>query len=521
MDRSLGLGRRERTGLLVGGIAMAFALASTFVAFRTVGLSFAPSALGQAIIELLPGSISVPLIEALQFWAERLLLLGVVALFLVAGALAGLLAMDPRRSDRVVAAAGLGPWVVSIMAGELFAQSRIDLPGVTANAAVGTIVYFATLTFLAAPAAQRGAALSASTVPSPSRRRLLTTVASVAAFAALGALAFGSGLRSIGARIGDVPLVARRLRTRADVPPADPAFEGIAGLTTRITPNEEHYVVDAALVKPRVDVATWRLEVKGQVEEPFALTYDELLDLEAVEQVHTLECISNPVGGDLISTAVWTGVPLRALLARARPKEGAFDVVLRSVDDYSDSFPIAKAMEPRTLVAYLMNGRTLPLDHGYPARVLVPDIYGMKNVKWLRSIEVATFDYLGYWQERGWSDIAIVNTGSRIDVPRRTVRWSGGDVVVAGIAFAGSRGIAKVEVSFDGGKTWQSADLETQPAALAWRRWAIHWTPPGTGVHRLHVRATDGAGNTQTATRREPFPNGATGYDTVDVSVQR
>ena len=153
---------------------------------------------------------------------------------------------------------------------------------------------------------------------------------------------------------------------------------------------------------------------------------------------------------------------MRDLLQRARPTANAYDVVLTSVDGYVDSFPIAKAMEPETLLVYLMNGKTLPQDHGYPVRVLVPNIYGMKNVKWLRSIEVATFDKLGYWQEGGWSDGAIVNTGTRIDIPARTLKWDGGAVTIAGIAFAGARGIGKVEISFDSGRTL--ADREARGA---------------------------------------------------------
>jgi hypothetical protein len=237
--------------------------------------------------------------------------------------------------------------------------------------------------------------------------------------------------------------------------------------------------------------------------------------------VHTLECISNPTGGELISTAVWTGVRLRDLLQRARPTAKAFDVVLTSVDGYTDSFPIAKAMEPETLLVYLMNGKTLPQDHGYPVRVLVPNIYGMKNVKWLRSIEVATFDKLGFWQEQGWSDGAVVNTGTRIDVPARTLRWDGGEVTIAGIAFAGARGISKVELSFDSGRTWQTAKLEAAAGPLTWRRWSVQWTPPNTGTHTLRARATDGRGDTETPVSRQPFPNGATGYHVFQVNVSR
>jgi len=237
--------------------------------------------------------------------------------------------------------------------------------------------------------------------------------------------------------------------------------------------------------------------------------------------VHTLECISNPTGGELISTAVWTGVRMRDLLQRAKPTAKAFDVVLTSVDGYVDSFPIAKAMEPETLLVYLMNGKTLPQDHGYPVRTLVPNIYGMKNVKWLRSIEVVTFDKLGYWQEGGWSDSAIVNTGTRIDIPARTLKWNGGEITVAGIAFAGARGISKVEVSFDGAKTWQAAKLEAAEGPLTWRRWSLQWTPANVGTNTLHARATDGRGDTETPVNREPFPNGASGYSVLQVNVGR
>src|SRR5205823_12604876 len=314
----------------------------------------------------------------------------------------------------------------------------------------------------------------------------------LAALAGIAALPL-SRITGFGAtNLGNAPTAARRLRTRADLAPADPAVDAIAGITPRITANEDHYTVDTTLVKPRVDVASWALEIKGQVESPFSITYDQLLDLEAVEQAHTLECISNYVGGDLISTAVWTGVPLRDLLNRAQVKPTAYDVVFTSVDGYTDSIPIAKAMEERTLVAYLMNGKTVPQDHGYPARMLVPNIYGMKNVKWIRTIEVVNYDFIGYWQQQGWSDGAPVNTNARIDLPGRNVRWAGGAITVAGIAFAGARGISKVELSSDGAKSWGLATLEAPMGPLTWRRWSYAWTPNGAGPAKLIVRATDG-----------------------------
>jgi len=507
-----GSGRGAPAGLLIGTLASAFALLVSFV-LSWQGVAFAPASAGQALIAVLPGFVTVPLIELLKEWAKRLLVLGLVGLFLGSGALAGRWTLDPRRGSGATTALVVGPWALTVALGGLFAAAQVDLAGTLLNASLAAFAQLVGLAWLAGEAA-------GSTPPAGRRRVLLGTAAVVAVIAAGGA-AFGSGLRAAGARLGGVPLAARRLKLRAVPAPEEPAFAKLAGLSPRLTPTADHYVVDSAILKPSVELATWKLELKGAVERPFALSYEELLDLEAVEQLHTLECISNEIGGDLAGTTLWTGVPLRDLLERAGVKAGAFDVVLRSVDDYADSIPLAKAQDPRTVVAYLMDGDSLPQDHGFPARVLVPDIYGMKNVKWLRSIEVVTFDFQGYWQERGWSDAAIVNTNTRIDVPGRSLKWGGGEVAVAGIAFAGSRGIAKVEVSFDGGKAWQDATLEAALGPLTWRRWAIAWTPPTVGTHRLMARATDGSGRLQTAIKREPFPNGATGYDQIDVTVGR
>ncbi|MDP9282044.1 MAG: molybdopterin-dependent oxidoreductase [Chloroflexota bacterium] len=505
---------RERTGLLIGVLAMFLALDVAFLV-SLVGLPFAPFALGQAIIDVLPGWISIPLIELLHFWAKALLIIGVVALFLIAGAIAGMFAISPRRGDAAVIGAVAAPWIVAVILGQLFAGEKIDLGTSVVDAAVGLAANALGLSYLAP------AALARDTEPMPSRRRVLLGGAAIAAVAALGGLPLSRTIAVAGSRLGNLPSAARHLVQAVTLTPPDSDIDALAGITPRITANDDHYTVDTTLVKPRVDIATWKLDVTGAVEAPFALTYDELLDLDAIEQVHTLECISNPTGGELISTAIWTGVRMRDLLQRARPTAKAFDVVLTSVDGYVDSFPIAKALEPETLLVYLMNGKTLPQDHGYPVRTLVPNIYGMKNVKWLRSIEVVTFDKLGYWQEGGWSDGAIVNTGTRIDVPARTLKWNGGQVTLAGIAFAGARGISKVEISFDGAKTWQTAKLEAAAGPLTWRRWSAQWTPPNAGTHALQARATDGRGDTETPVSREPFPNGASGYHVLQVNVSR
>jgi DMSO/TMAO reductase YedYZ molybdopterin-dependent catalytic subunit len=505
---------RERTGLLVGVLAMFLALDVAFLV-SLVGLPFTPFALGQAIIDVLPGWISIPLIEILHFWAKALLIIGVLILFLISGGISGMFAISPRRGDASVLGAVAAPWIVGVILGQLFAGEKIDLGTSVVDAAIGLAANALAISYLAPAAMARDAEAA------PSRRRVLLGGAALAAVAALGGLPLSRTLAVAGSRLGNLPSTARHLIQSVTLAPADPDIDALAGITPRVTANEDHYTVDTTLVKPRVDIATWRLNVSGAVEAPFSLTYDELLDLDAIEQVHTLECISNPTGGDLISTAVWTGTRMRDLLQRARPTAKAYDVVLTSVDGYTDSFPIAKAMEPETLLVYLMNGKTLPQDHGFPVRVLVPNIYGMKNVKWLQSIEVATYDVFGYWQEQGWSDGAIVNTGTRIDVPPRTIRWNGGEVTIAGIAFAGARGISKVELSFDNGRTWRAAKLEAPAGPLTWRRWSAQWTPPNVGTHTLQARSTDGRGDTETPVSRQPFPNGASGYDVLQVNVGR
>ena len=498
---------------------MFFALDVAFL-FSVAGFAFAPDALGQAFIAVLPGFIVVPLIGLLQYWAKRLLVAGVLVLYLASGAAGGALAVDPRRRDRTVLAVGALPWVATVVLGQVFAPGVVDLYSVLLTSAVGAVTYFASLQLLGGVATYQPAHSTAER--SPSRRRVLYGAAGVAAIVALGSLGGGAAVHALAKRAEGIPFVARRLRTKATPPPPLETFESLQALSPRVTDNADHYTVDTTLIKPSVDATQWTLDLTGSVAQPFSLSYDDLLNLEAVEQEKTLECISNEVGGNLISTALWTGVQLRDLLARAQPTAQTYKVKLTSVDGYTDSIHIDKAMEPDTIVAYLMNGVTLPQEHGYPARLLVPNIYGMKNVKWLKSIECVTFDYLGYWMQRGWSDLAVVNTNTRIDTPARAVKWDGAaKIPVAGIAFAGAREISKVEVSTDGGRTFALAELEPALGTLSWVRWKLDWAPAAAGKYSLVARSTDRTGELETAIRRQPFPAGATGWDSLDVTVTR
>ncbi|MFP5261784.1 MAG: molybdopterin-dependent oxidoreductase [Blastocatellia bacterium] len=294
-------------------------------------------------------------------------------------------------------------------------------------------------------------------------------------------------------------------------------FPNIDNLALEVTPTADFYEVSKNAFDPDVDVKRWKLDVSGLVENPLTLTYDEIKGLPPTEQYATLACISNEVGGDLIGNALWRGVRLKDLLERAGLKEGVVDIVVRASDDYADSIPIDRAMNEATILVYEMNGEALTPTHGFPLRLLVPGIYGMKNVKWITRIEAVSYDLKGYWQRRGWNDRAEYKTMSRIDAPDATVK---GEATIAGIAFAGDRGIGKVEVSTDGGRTWQEADVKAALSPISWSLWRTPWTPARPGKHRLLVRATDGRGVTQTAQYAPPDPDGSSGHHSRVVSAE-
>jgi hypothetical protein len=223
------------------------------------------------------------------------------------------------------------------------------------------------------------------------------------------------------------------------------------------------------------------------------------------------------VGGDLIGTTLWKGVRLADILKQAGLRTGVVDILLRASDDYTDSISLERAMADGTLLVYAMNGEQLTPEHGFPLRLLVPGIYGMKNVKWITQIEAVDFDFRGYWQRRGWDDRAEYKTMSRIDSPAHTVR---GEATIAGIAFAGDRGITKVEVSTDGGRSWEPADIKQALSINTWVLWRKQWTPAQAGKHLLIVRATDGRGVVQTSQLAPPAPSGSSGHHAVNVRAE-
>jgi DMSO/TMAO reductase YedYZ molybdopterin-dependent catalytic subunit len=283
-----------------------------------------------------------------------------------------------------------------------------------------------------------------------------------------------------------------------------------------VVPNEDFYRIDTALLVPRPDPATWTMKVEGMVERPLEFSLDDLLAMPLREEYVTISCVSNEVGGDLVGNALWTGVPLREVLDMAGVQSGATQVVGRSVDGWTAGFPTDVVFDGREpLIALGMNGEPLPPRHGFPARLIVPGLYGyVSATKWLESIELTTWEaFDGYWIPRGWAKSGPIKTQSRIDVPRRGELVNGQPAVFAGVAWAPLKEIERVEVQIDDGP-WLEAELSTPLSEAAWVQWRLE-TPVAPGEHHARVRATDGTGATQTETRTPPAPDGATGWHSV------
>lgn len=474
----------------------------------------APVALAQLAIVLMPGPAASRIIELLGAWAMRAS---------IASAVAAMLALAVIAAWRRVPALALALWSVGPLVALALPQLSADLPLTLASALLAATVAAAVILPLrglpgdvAAPA--RPASMVAAAT---GRRRALAVVGAVA----MVTLLVGAGIRASRRALARVtaagPLPSTELRAAAPPEPLeDPPVVARARVEPDVTPNPDFYVIDEAIVDPSVDVERWRLHVDGHVRLAYELTFDDLIALPGVEQQHTLECISNDVGGPLISNALWRGIPVRRLLERAGVLEGAIKVSFRSVEGYSSAIPLDLALDERTLIAYGMNGVALPREHGFPARLLIPGRYGMKNVKWLAGLEVTTTDHLGFWERRGWTDEAVVETMSRIDTPRsHDLLRPGVPVVIAGVAYAGARGVVRVEVSTDDQRTWQPAELGRQLSRITWRRWAYVWTPPAAGWYRLAVRAWDDRGP-QVRDERETLPLGATGIHSYQVEAR-
>lgn len=293
----------------------------------------------------------------------------------------------------------------------------------------------------------------------------------------------------------------------------------VDGISPIITPNDEFYLIDTALSKPQVNLEEWTLKVTGLVENPYEINFDELLTRPLVERYVTLSCVSNQVGGSLVGHAKWLGVPLSLILDEAGLLPQAEQIVGRSVDGFTVGFPSTIPYDGRdALVAVGMNDEPLPIEHGFPVRLVVAGLYGyVSATKWLSELELTTWDgFDAYWVPRGWAKEAPVKTQSRIDTPLEG-RIAARARAIAGVAWAPHRGVDRVEVRIDENE-WMEAELSSEISDNSWRQWKVDWDPE-PGRYRLQVRATDGAGITQTDIRRPPAPDGATGWHTIHVTV--
>lgn len=294
----------------------------------------------------------------------------------------------------------------------------------------------------------------------------------------------------------------------------------VAGITPVVVPTEDFYRIDTALIVPSVDERRWQLRVHGLVEREVVLGYDELLAMDRVEEYVTIACVSNEVGGDLVGNALWSGVRLTEVLDRAGVRPEAGQLVGRSVDGFTAGFPVEAAFDGREpLIALGMNGGPLPRRHGFPARLIVPGLYGyVSATKWLSEIELTTWDeFDGYWIPRGWAKEAPIKTQSRIDAPSPRRDQPAGTIVLGGVAWAPLLGVEAVEVRVDGG-VWLPAEISVPLSSAAWVQWkASVELPPGR--HVVEVRATDGTGQPQPEAVAPPRPDGATGYHSVVLRV--
>ena len=362
-----------------------------------------------------------------------------------------------------------------------------------------------------------GAAAAGSGRVAYDRRRFLRTLGIVVGVAAVSGVA---GRLLTGRKAVTAARNAVSLPVPVQTPPTLPAGVQVPDVTPYVSSNADFYRIDTALYPPQVDPSTWQLRIFGMVRNPITITWAELLQRPMIERYVTLTCVSNEVGGDLIGNALWLGTPIKALLDEADPLPGADQVVQRSVDGWTCGSPTAVLRDGRdAMLAIGMNGVPLPIEHGFPVRMVVPGLYGYVSAcKWITEIELSRFaDFDAYWVPRGWAQQAPIKTESRIDTPRDGAKRKAGTVMVGGVAWAQHRGISKVEVQIDGGP-WAAATLAATVSSDTWRQWSYPWQATA-GRHTVRVRATDGGGQTQTSTPADPAPDGAAGWHAIQVAI--
>jgi DMSO/TMAO reductase YedYZ molybdopterin-dependent catalytic subunit len=508
-------------GLLTVGVALAVA---EVVGYFTGQATTPVDATGSAIISLSPAAVKEFFIQRLGTNDKPLLVIGVLVVLVVLSVVAGHLALRrPRAGTALVVAIGV--------VGAAAAVTRpANGPSSLLPSVAGTAVAVAVMRWLARmyqrSQGTRRAAFDAvqpvpeavPRLPAPDRRRFLAASAGTAAAAVLvgfGADKFASEKYAVtSARTAvRIPKPAQLATTPAGLHPDVP------GLEPFFIPNDSFYRVDTALVLPQVDPSAWRLRITGMVDRPVEITYDQLLRRPLEQHDMTLSCVSNPVGGPYVGNARWVGAQLAPLLREAGIHSGATQLLATSTDGMTVGTPLESVLDGRdALLAVAMNGAPLPVQHGFPCRVLVPGFYGYSSAcKWVTELQVTTYqDAVPYWVQQGYAQIGTMKIASQISVPSSS-QVAAGPVTVAGIAWATHRGIAAVELRVDNGP-WRPARIAAQDTPDTWRQWSYDWQAT-RGSHTLQVRATDDSGAVQTAVQAQPFPSGASGWHTISVNV--
>ena len=543
--------------LFLGGLAAgAIALAVSLLLRLFDGGLFLPEIASQTLFSLTPGQVDSQAVGTLGPIAKYSALIGAVAANIILYGFISLLSLGRLHTKlrlkvyfgNAIQSSLLSYIILLVVGAVLFALAEADIQTklasvrlltiylVPSNIAFGFILssFFGVISRRPTMAKEKPTAVSTSETEIDYKKRLLLR-AGIASAVALPILYFGLGsLISPRQAVQQSPsFLLSQFQKRSKSKPLgfeDPKVAPL--LASEITPTDLFYRIDKNPIVPIVMASTWKLTVKGLVTKPLEINYTELRNMPSVEEFATLECVSNKIGGELISTAVWKGIRLKDLLEKAQVMPSAKYIVFKCYDGYDVGIPLERGLFDGSILAYDMNGGSLTAEHGYPVRAIIPGWYGMMNPKWITEIDLVDHVYEGYWQRKGWSNKALYNTQSFIAIPGNASvrqRFSGlaavssvidssRMVTVAGVAFAGDRGISKVEVSTDGGATWKEARLKDPLSPYTWVLWTTQVNlNDNKGNHKLTARSTDKTGNIQTAELVDPFPNGAMGYHVINV----
>lgn len=509
--------RRPGWLMLVGMIAGVVLLAVAELVSLAFSSSSAPFvAVGGGFVDIIPPAVKDVVVGLFGTRDKLVLFASMIAVYLVLTALIGRLGdRRPRLAAGLLSGLGIFAMIIVLTRAQ---NSALDVVPTLLGTVVAVPALLLLLRTVHAPADESGENSGWL------RRRSLVGVGAVGFLAIIGAAtARGiSASRELAQRAAQFVLPAAR--STAEPIPAEAQVD-LPGMPPFLTPNEDFYRIDTALAVPRVDPTSWQLRIHGLVDRELTMSFEELLAEPMIETHLTLTCVSNAVGGDLAGNATWLGVPVRTLLERAGVKDGADMVLSRSIDGFTASTPLEALTDARdSLIAVGMNGEPLPAEHGYPVRMVVPGLYGyVSATKWLTELKVTRFaDDVAYWSTRGWSERGPIKIASRIDVPRSFAELAPdgqGAVMLGGTAWAQQRGIALVEVRIDDGD-WREAELAAEVSADTWAQWSLRWDDASPGKHTVSVRATDGEGELQTEERANPAPNGASGWHTIEFSVE-